>query len=84
MVVVGKFFGSGVVSFRFVWRVEVLGRQGWGRGRIFIASHRVWDDRECMEIRDFFGSGSYRREEFVCIGGVGCWGDVAEEDISRR
>ena len=31
---------------RFVRWVEVLRRQGWGRVRIFLASPRVWDDRE--------------------------------------
>ena len=33
---------------RVIRWVEVLRGQGWGRGRIFIVSPRVWDDRELM------------------------------------
>ena len=67
---------------RFVWWMEVLWGQSWGRGRIFIASPSVWDDREVMgQIAYFISYRRFRGEELVCIGGVRWW-DMAEKDIS--
>ena len=32
----------------------------------------------------FFVGRRFRREKFVCVGGVRWWGNVAEEDISSQ
>ena len=70
---------------RILRRVQVLGGKRWGRGRIFIASPRVWDDRELIrKMEGFFICRRFRREEFVSIGGVRWWMDVAEEDVGGR
>lgn len=70
---------------RFIRWVEVLRGQDWGRGRIFIASPRVWGDRELMrKILGFVIGRKYRREEVVSFGGVGWWVDMAEKDVGGQ
>ena len=92
----GSIFAGGVVVggggqcfltelHRFIWRVKILGGKSWGRERIFVVSPGVWDDREVMAWVAFcFGGRRFRGERLVGVGGVGWWGDAAEEDISCR
>ena len=69
---------------RFVRWVEVLGRQGRRRGWVFLASPRVWGDRELVRrvARNFIDRRF--REKFVGIGGIGWWRIISEEDVGGR
>ena len=70
---------------RILRRVQVLGGKRWGRGRIFIASPRVWDDRELMrKLSGFCVGRKHRREELVSFGGVGWRVNMAEKDVGGR
>ena len=51
---------------RFIWWLEVLGGKNWRRRRIFLASPRVWDDREFVRIiLEFLSGRRFRGEEIV-------------------
>mmetsp|Transcript_48023 Transcript_48023/g.93812 ORF Transcript_48023/g.93812 Transcript_48023/m.93812 type:complete len:133 (-) Transcript_48023:730-1128(-) len=56
--------------YRFVWWVEILGVQGWGCGRMCIASSRVWDDHEFMaRIAVYFGGRVFCGENSCVLEG---------------
>ena len=68
---------------RFIRWMEVLGRQGWGRGRIFLASPRVWDDRELEGKMAGFCGWRFRIEYFLSLGGVGWLGGCGEKEYRQ-